>query len=528
MNINWFVRLLNRFLPSQTASNVEQGVRHPMIWLKGEGLPINTITPWELLLFAISSSLGGMSGGFTGRRDFLFKEVYKVPPNYLSVAGVVSSLWDAVNDPLLGAWMDKKQFGVQTLKLFMRISAFTGHSLNILKMIDGGLSAWQHVALLMFCNMSQDIIGTLDGIAGQKIRSGISPETQQRTRVRVWSNMGGQMTWLVANLPTIFMGFREYFGWTDYQIIFIGALVFWPLAITSSILPTFIKQRVDYSRPSPLIMAPGEGHPSEEKQMTIFQAFKLLKHNRYFLANFVARFITVFSPNVGDELLVYRYLIPKFKVLGKEMGGEGVLYIKQLISGLPSSLMQPFNRQLINKMGGPLKAQQVKSMIDAGGKLIQFLVGYNTIPKLAVIIAAETAINASVNWDGVAEEMLNFEFYDFVELKTGHRSEGVTAAINGLFSKIVTDNIGLVTGNAFLQWTGYKGGYTEAGTLPPERYMKWMWPMYTLIPVLDNLLYILCRSFVKWKPSDREKTEMELMKRREAQIKQKEEAAVQE
>ncbi len=511
--MDWLFRFLGRFLPAQTLSNTRTGLQHPVKWLKGDGIPAEHVTPWELLLHAVSSAFGGMSRGYTDRRDFLYKEVYRVPPNYLSVAGVVSSLWDAINDPILGAWMDKKRFGAHALKTIMRISAFTGHTLNIVKMVDGGLSPWGHVALLMFCNMSQDIIGTLDGVAGQKIRSGISPLTQQRSRVRIWSNMGGQLVWAIANLPTLLMGFREVFGLTDYQIIFMGASLLLPFAIASSVLPTFVKQRVDYSAPAPV--QDGEDRPNpEEVKRRLRDTVPIIRHNRYFIFNSIARFIEVFSPNVGDELLVYRYLVPKLNVFGKQMSGEGVLLIKQMISGFPSSIMQPFNRQIINKLGGPLRAQQIKSLIDAGGKFLQFLVGYNSVPKLAVMILAETAINASTNWDGVAEDMLNYEFYDYVELQTGERSEGITAAVDGLFAKTIRNNIGLVTGNAFLSWTGYRGGYTADGTRPPERYLKWIWPMYTLIPVLDNFIYIFCRSFVKWKPEDRERTELALAERR--------------
>ena len=543
--INFLSRILGRFLPEQTTQNVIAGLRNPRGWLRGGDIPADHVTPWELLLGALSSAFGGMSGGFTGRQDFLFKEVYRVPANYLSVAGVISSLWDAVNDPLLGAWMDKRRFGPQALKNIMRISAFTGHTFNIIKMIDGGLSPWQHVALLMFCNMTQDIIGTLDGVAGTKIRSGISPSTQQRSRVEVWNKMGWQATWIIGNLPTLFMGFREVFKLTDYQIIFLGSLVFLPFAIASSVMPTFVKQRVDYSRLPSMGMETRSNIPKvnetslEDGSVRSFTepaprglrgiwdatrasirdmggSFQVVKHNRYFIFNSIANFITVFSPNVGDELLVYRYLVPSFKIFGKEMSGEGVLLFKQTISGLPSTLMQPFNRQIINRLGGPLRAQQIKSFVDAGGKLLQFFVGYNTAGKLAVMIAAETAINFVTQWDQVAGQMLNYEFFDHVELKTGERSEGVTSAVNGLFAKIITNNIGLATGNAFLNWTGYRGGYLQDGTRPPERYMKWMWPMYTLIPVLDNMIYVVCRSFVKWTPADREFTELALAERRAA------------
>ncbi|MGI6745726.1 MAG: Inner membrane symporter YihP [Firmicutes bacterium ADurb.Bin300] len=516
MYINKFLKLLGRFVPTQTLENIEEGLRNPIRWLRGGGIPPEHITPWELLLFSLSSVLGGMSDGYTGKRDFLYKEVYRIPPNYLSVAGIITSLWDAANDPFLGAWIDKKRFGMPQFRTIMRISAFTGHTLNIIKMIDGGLSAWQHVALLLFCNMAQDIIGTLDSVAWQKLGASVSPLTQQRTRISVWRNMGGQAAGPIASLPMFFMGFKDVFGFSDYQIIFVGSCLLLPFAVTASILPTFVRQRVDFSQTI-------EESQEDDVKPSIIDSFRIIKHNRYFIANSIAGLITVFSPDIGDELMVYRYLMPKFNVFGREMSGEGVLLIKQAISGIPATFMQAFNRQIINKMGGPLRAQKLNSIIIAVSKLIQYFVGYNSIPKLAVTILTETLINASRNWDGIAGTMLNYEFYDYVELKTGRRSEGVTAAINGLFSKIITNNIGLVTGNAFLQWTGYKGGYLADGTTPPERYMKYMWPMYTLIPMLDNTIWTIARCAVKWTPEDRDNTERELAERRAAILTEKEE-----
>ena len=512
-------QFLTRFLPETTVDNLFAGLRHPVSWVRGEGIPSEHITPWELLLYFFHRAFAFMSDGFTGKQDFLFKEVYRIPPNSISVAGVVSSVWDAVNDPILGTWMDKKRFAPQALRAIMRVSAFTGCTLSVLKLIDGGLSPWGHLALLMFCNMSQDIIGTLASVADQKMRAGISPLTQQRGRVKVWSNMGMQFTWLIANLPTVLMGFREVFGFSDYQIIFFGACVMLPFSITAWILPTFVRQRVDYSQAI-------EGEEAGPEKRSLAQTFGVIRHNKYFITNVIANFITVFSPDMGDELMIYRYLVPKFRVFGKEMSGEGVLLLKQLISGTPATILQPFNRQLINRVGGPLRAHKLCSLAIMASKAVMFFAGYRSAARLGIVIIAESFINAARELDGVAGEMLNFEFYDYVELQTGERSEGVTTAVNNLFNKIVTNNIGLVTGNAFLQWTGYRGGYTEDGTRPPERYLKYMWPMYTLIPLLDQSIWLGARSLVKWRPEDRERTEQALAQRRAAAQKLKAEGEI--
>ena len=518
---------LGRFIPAQTLANVKEGARHPARWVRGEGIPPDHITPWELLLYFFHRAFSGMFDGFAGKQDFLYKERFRIPPNSISVAGVVSSVWEAVNDPILGGWMDRKRLGPQALRGIMRLSAVTGSILTVVKLIDGGMTAWQHLALLMACNMTQDILGTMNEVADKKMRSGISPSSQQRGRINVWSNMGYQFTWIIANLPTVLMGFREVFGLDDYQILFYGSCILLPFGIAAWILPTFIRQRVDYSWGAQLgAQGAGEDVAPVPEKPTLAQTFQVVKHNRYFIANAVANFITVFTPDMGDELMIYRYLMPKLTVFGKEMSGEGLLLFKQMLSGNLSTVLQPFNRQLINKMGGPLRAQQIKCVINMFCKLMMFLFGYKSPWRFAILILMESFVNASGSWDGVAEGMLNYEWFDYVELKTGQRSEGVTTAVNNLFNKIVTKNIGQVTGNMFLQWTGYKGGYTEDGTRPPERYLKYMWPMYTLIPLLDHGIWMTCRSFVKWKPEDAVRTELALAERRAAAEKLLEATAV--
>jgi hypothetical protein len=43
-----------------------------------------------------------MFDGFAGTQDFLYKERFRIPPNQISVAGTISSVWDGINDPILG------------------------------------------------------------------------------------------------------------------------------------------------------------------------------------------------------------------------------------------------------------------------------------------------------------------------------------------------------------------------------------------------------------------------------------------
>ena len=250
-----------------------------------------------------------------------------------------------------------------------------------------------------------------------------------------------------------------------------------------------------------------------EPKLRMLQSFEAVKYNKYFIWNTVANFITVFTPSV-DSTLIYRYLVPRFRINGKEVTGEIFLTIRDYIIGIPISCTKPFSRQLVNLCGGPLRVHKMNSVCQIVAALIKFFLGINKFWKLAIQMAIDAALYVIQDMDSVAGTMLTYEMLDLVELKTGFRTEGVTNSINGLFAKIVTNNIGTATGNAFLQWTGYTGGYKESGEALPPKFVKYMWPMFTLSSAFDNLIFLLARSMYKHTPEDARRIENELIEMR--------------
>lgn len=574
---------------------IRRMISHPVLWFKGVDIPEGHVTPWELFIFALSSFLSTGAGGFAWKQDFLFKEWYHIRPNNMSKAGIISSLWDAANDPILGSYMDRKKMGPKQWRTIMRISAITGHSLVLVRMLDGGLSEFQHLAVLVICNCLQDIIGTMDGIAGQKLRAGISPYTQQRARTQVWSSLGVSLGYTVSALPMMLMGLQDVFHLNDYQIIVMGTAIMLPFSIMSSYIITFIKQRVDFkysgkpatslpSVPERDFFVPENKAEEQEKlspeeiarrkeemreaeiqvrearverdyllaemtrkerkewkkshktnfrekiangeipidpntgepKLNFAQSFEVVKYNKYFVFNTIASFITVFTPAV-DSTLVYRYLVPRFKVFGKEVTGEVFLVLRDYLVGIPVSFTKPFSRQMVNLMGGPQRVHQINSFCNMLSGVLKLVIGINKFWKLALNILIDSLLFVIGDMDGVAGTMMNYEMLDLVELETGVRTEGVTQSINGLFAKIVTNNIGTVTGNAFLEWTGYSGGYKNTGEALPPRFVKWMWPMFTLSTVFDNGIWLLARSVYKHTPEDAKRVEEELIALRASQ-----------
>jgi len=521
-----------RFTP-EVRAEIRKNVRHPISWVKGVDLEDgNRIAPYELLVFFGSSFFGSLAGAYSGRQDFLFREFYRVPPNMMSVAGIVTSLYDAFNDPFVGTWMDRWRLPAQRLKLIMRIAAVTGHTLDLIRMVDGGLSPWGHIMLLIFCNCLKDSINTFDSVAIQKLRASISPYTQERVRVGVWESVGTQISYPFASIPMILMGWRDVFGFNDYQIIFIGALIFLPVNMMASAAKSFIKVRVDFNAEQKAREAERQKELEEGKikeaapeQLSLREQLGVVRHNKYFKVNLVCGLLAVLTPTAGDALVQWRYLAPKATVFGQTMSGEGWLLFKDTLAGVLVTFTNPFSRQIVNWLGGPLKTQKIRNLVEAAGNIIKLIAGIRTVPGIFTHIIVENIQCVFSAADTVAGNMLGYEFYDYVELKTGVRSEGITSSMSSLINKTVTNNIGTITGNAALTWMGYSGGYLEAGKGPPERYMKYVWPLAMLAPAVDNLIYFVGRSTIKWTTEDRIRTEALLTERRAMLLSAEEEIA---
>lgn len=593
---NWITTPKGRLRPKiseEGRQEIRKLIMNPISWFKGVDIPEGHITPWELLLLAFQGFLTTGAGGFSGKQDFLYKEWYHIKPNNLSKAGIISSLWDAANDPVLGSFMDRHHMGPKQWRRIIRISAITGNALVLVKMLDGGMTEFQHLFVLVFCNCLQDVIGTMCGVADQKLRAGISPYTQQRARMQVWSSVGSSCGYTISAIPMMLMGLQDVFHLNDYQIIVMGTAIMMPFSICASMLVSFIKQRVEFkysekpitalpSIPERDIYVPEEKpeekpEPSPEEiakqreaereaklklrearverdyllaemsrkerkewkkahktradfrekikngeipidpntgepKLTFAQSFQVVKYNKYFILNTIGNFITVFTPSV-DQTLVYRYLAPQFKIGSRVITGEVFLVLRDYIIGTPITFTKPFSRQFVNILGGPLRTIQINSLFNVISSGIKLFVGIDKFWKLAVNMLLDAAGYVIGEIASVGGNMMNYEMLDYVELQTGLRTEGVTASIDGLFSKIVTNNIGAVTGNAFLQWTGYTGGYKNTGEALPPRFVKYMWPMFAASSLFDNGIWLFLRSrlFLKHTPEDAKRVEAELI-----------------
>ena len=501
-------------MPKISAEIKEQAkaaLRHPVAWWKGAGLPEETVRPWEYGIQFGSEMLNKFIVGFTRMRDRLYLGLGegKIPPLYKTVSDAVGITWDALNDPLIGVHMDKKQYAPKILRNIMRFDSTFNPLTVMLLCFNFGLTPVQRLILWTVSGVITDISGTANGVAQAKIWAGITPHSEQRGKMELFRSMGRIVGSLFTGVPVIFQGLRQVLGITDYQIMIFGVVLFTPLTIFARWLPSFAKQRVDFSAK---VAAEGaQENEAPEKELSLRERFAIVKHHRWFVMWTIIWFIRMFTPGT-DNMFPYRFLVPDVKVGDKILGGEIVFTLKNILFELPSFLLSPFAVQAVKKLGGPVNFIRVDIGVLIFTHLTSYLVGYKSFPRLIYSWIMEGIRDIFVNWRDIPHNMINFEMYDYVEWKTGYRSEGIVASVDGLVNKLVKNNLNSLIGNAVVQWTGYLG-YDIPRERQPERFIKSIWPLTHLSPFVGELVTFFFLLWFKY-PHDPKEVEADLIERR--------------
>jgi len=497
-------------MSAENKAKVKQAVRHPVVWWRGADLPEESIRPWEGGIQFFAEALKGFMVGYTNIKDKLYLGMGegKIPPNWKSVHDVAVVTWDAVNDPLVGTYMDRKRFSEKIHRWVMRFNATLSPLFILLQCFSFGMTPLQRIIQWTLISLFADIMSTANAVSETKIWAGITPHTEQRKVVQLCRTIGNQLSDVFRGIPMILMGFQSLTGWSDYQVMIYGAMLFAPFTIFCRWLPSFAKQRVDFT-----VKVKGESESDEqaERPPTFREMFAVVRHNRWFMMQTAVNLIRMFLPGT-DYMFMFRFLLPKMNFRGNEYGGELIWGAKNIIFGAPIFALQPLANVVVGKFKSKLQFVRFHELVTVVAHIGMYLVGYKTWPRLILQFTIEMFRGMVDLWAPVPRELIRYEMFDYVEWKTGQRSEGMTAAVDGMINKLIRNNVGNVIGNAVQQWTGYKGWDIPVAE-QPERFLKTIWPLTHLRPVVGGVIALLAVLWFKY-PHDPEEVEADLVERR--------------
>ena len=460
----------------------------------------------EILYYASGLAGQNISYGFiSGRLTYYYENHAMSQQNASKVGKLMTAtyLWDAINDMIVGAWVDKRPhkpfqkmrpyllylppvIGVLGAFMFMRMG-----SSDPFKLVYLGVLYFMWDLLYSF----QDV-----GLWGLLALS--SPHSHERSRIAQWVTIGaGAGSTVSSAFPFLWDLLKK--SMPEHAIFTLFAFVFGLGGELLSVRAAKFRERVD----SPV--------QQEEK---LWESLAIIRHNPTLIFISLARFSQGLSPQInGTYFFQSEY---RNSDVGFLKGGTAEM-LYGIISGTPGAVAMPFANKIIDKLGGMKRLLVVSQVTAIVMRLAAFGVGnipvlkYSTLPGFIVMSLLCAVYNVPGALMDIAHRSLTSDSIDEVELKTGVRTEGVSFSMQNFTTKL-TSGVRTFIQNYFLfHFLRYKA-YDDENyiDMQGEKFYRWQFKLFMLGPIVGAVLYLFFISFVKDNKEHRAEVERLLRERR--------------
>ncbi|MBQ6022672.1 MAG: MFS transporter [Clostridia bacterium] len=443
----------------------------------------------EILSYAVGATGQNMSSGFITGRVTYYYENHVVPGGSAHFAGKImtaSIVWDAINDILVGGYVDRRRH-----KPFQKMRPF----LLWLPPIIGVLSALMFVnvfsndvlrlAYLVFCYFFWDLLYSFQetGMWGMLPLS--SPHSATRARVTQWVTIGANLGGYLPKAFPLAWDVLEKNGMDEKLIFILFAFLFGLGGELVSMRAAAFRERV--------------ASPVQEDE-SFFRSIAVLRHNPKLLLIGAAKTIHEIYPRINRT---YFYQ-SAFRETGA-MGGGTAETMYETVSSIPGALSVFFANKLITGFGGMKRALVISQIAIISARAIAYVVGvvpatrFDTVHGYIIMCSIIGISSAFTSFMEIAHWSLINDSIDEVELKTGLRTEGISASAVNFARKITNSLQSLIMNLTLYRFLGYNAvaGDKDYINHQSEKFYRWQYPIFMLGPVVGEALYILVILFVK-------------------------------
>ena len=253
------------------------------------------------------------------------------------------------------------------------------------------------------------------------------------------------------------------------------------------------------------------------QQQSLWESFSLLFKNKMLLLVTLANLLGALGFGVNLVTYFFKYEIAA-DFLGKNslIGALGLSTIYYIMTGLPGFLGMLVADKIKKWCHGYVNALIVMQACNILARIVAYFIGFegkNLWFAMAVIGLGGIPLGAV----SIAQTAIFCDSIDYMEWKTGKRTEGITFSMQTSFTKISS---GITAGLAtlalhLLHYKPIEGASTYLGT-QSAAFDRWIWPLVILTPAIASLLYIVPLLFIRYTPAQRAQVEQELKARRAA------------
>lgn len=404
--------------------------------------------------------------------------VLKVNPVHVGILMLVTKLWDAINDPLIGALVDShKNTGKGKFIPWIKFFAFPTAVLCVLGFVNVSNFAYgARLAYMFITYVVYEIMYTCVNVPFGSLSSVMTDDVNQRTDLSRYRSLGGTIFMTVIVIAGPLFLYKDNQPVPSHFLIMaaICAIIgFICLMITAN----WCKERV--------ITEPIK---EEKEKLNYLQVLKDITKNRALLGVMLSSFIGIVGAGMVNGLNTYLFR--------DYFGNVAIMAISGMLSVLWSLIAFVGIKFVAKKFG---KKEWI--MYSATFSVIVFAILFffpMKNPLLFIIINGICYLGVS-GFQVLIWALVN-DAIDYQELQTGKRNEGIVYSAYTFFRKLANAVSGSMSSFALAI-----AGFNVNLKVQSDAFAGNLWKTYTGLYVVGYLLAVLVLKFVY--PLTKEKTE---------------------
>ncbi|MEE1011558.1 MAG: MFS transporter [Acutalibacteraceae bacterium] len=462
------------------------------------------VRPREIAAYALTSyGLNNLTSFIGSTKQYFMMSFMGLTGGQYALLGTVSTIWDALDDPISGIVIDRFRTRWGRLRPFLILSMPLWAISSILfYVVPGSFNSNQ---MLIYALAATIIYGIgFSYLSGwELLLYNMTPNTSERGTLIATQKFVNLFTWIPSLVP-VFVDFVP--GVTKNAItqpeVYRGFSILFVVAAAASAVYGFfvMKERVSIAS------------KDEIKQVGFFRSAKSILTCRPLWALLLSGFFGGIK-GVGGASEDFFWLNCTGKLSNR--------LLCSLFTGIPNYVITPVAPSVINKFG--LRTTAISAGVFSGlAYTALYFIGYkptgNYWIDFVIVTVGLTVCGLPNHIMGVCDPLLKGDMYDYLEWKTGIRNEGIVNAVMSYVNKLSSSVHTFLSGVVF-DWIKFTPQKDIFGNVVPHtnpKVLKGIWGIFCLAPAVARYGYGLALFFFNVHGKNKEKMLIELAEHRNA------------
>ena len=480
--------------------------------ISGAGEVKRLVRPREIAAFAITSyGLNNLTSFIGSTKQYFMMSFLGLSGKAYGLLGTVSTLWDALDDPLSGIIIDRSRTRWGRLRPFLIFPMpFWAIASILFYVVPNSFSSGERFAYALVTTIIYGIgFSYLSG--WELLLYNMTPNTNERSTLIATQKFMNLFTWLPSLVP-VFVDFVP--GVTKNAVtqveVYRGFSIFFVIAAALGAIYGFFTMRERVTVAS----------KEEMKETGFMKSAKSILTCRPLAVLLLSNFFGGIK-GVGGASEDFFWLNCTGRLSNR--------LLCSLFTGIPNYVITPSTPILIKKFG--LRTTAVSAGLFSGvAYTVLYFIGYkptgNYWLDFVIVTIGLTVCGLPNQVMSVCDPLLKGDMFDYLEWQNGIRNEGIVNAVSSYVNKLSSSVHALLSGAVF-DWIKFKPQHDSYGNIVPHtdpKVLKGIWGIFCLAPAFARFGYGLSLLLFNVHGKTKERMLIELEEHRNARAEMKKQA----